>query len=124
VLLLPWLGERWADQAFFNGDPKLANRARGVDPLLVQPYWVLADASNSYANAVYYFGLATKKQPDNAQAWLYKAEFELENGCARAALQDFYKFNALDPYERRVPHAGPLEYDRALALVNSGKPKC
>jgi hypothetical protein len=122
VLLLPWLGERWSDQAFFNGDPKLANRARGVDPLLIQPYVVLADSATSYPRAIYYLGLATKKQPENAQAWLYKAEYELGFNCARAALQDFYKFNALDPYER--PTNGPDDYRKALALVNSGKPKC
>ncbi len=125
VLLLPWLGLRWADQAFVNADPKLANRARAVDPLLVEPYWALADAADaagSYTDAVYYFGLATRRQPQNAQAWLFKAEYELKNHCARAALQDFYKFNALDPYER--PDAGPDDYRTALALVNSGKPRC
>jgi tetratricopeptide (TPR) repeat protein len=122
VLLLPWLGQRWADQAYFNADAKLANRARGVDPLLVEPYWALADAQSSYAGAVHYFGLATKRQPQNAQAWLYKADFELQSGCARAALQDFYKFNALDPYER--PDQGPDDYRTALARVNSGKPRC
>jgi hypothetical protein len=126
VLLLPWLGQRWADQAFFSTNPKratqLANRARGVDPLLVEPYWALADAQTSYGHALYYYDLATKRQPQNAQAWYYKAHFELQSNCARAALQDFYKFNALDPYER--PDAGPDEYREALALVNSGKPRC
>ncbi|HEV2593103.1 MAG TPA: hypothetical protein VGU02_14560, partial [Gaiellaceae bacterium] len=126
ALLLPWLGHRWADQALFADRPaqqvRLANRARGVDPLLVEPYWALADAQPSYARAVYYFGLATEKQPQNAQAWLNKAEYELGFECARAALRDFYKFNALDPYER--PTSGPDNYRKALALVNSGKPKC
>jgi hypothetical protein len=124
VLLLPWLGHRWSDQAFFDGSTKAANRARSVDPLLVEPYWTLADAyaPTSYARAVHYFALATQKQPQNAQTWLYKAEFELGRGCARAALQDFYRFNALDPYER--PDAGPDDYRKALALVNSGKPRC
>jgi hypothetical protein len=122
VLLLPWLGHRWADQAFLNADAKLANRARGVDPLLVEPYWALADAQSTYARRIYYFDLATKRQPENAQTWLFKAQFELDNHCARAALQDFYKFNALDPYER--PTSGPDDYRKALALVNSGKPRC
>src|SRR5579885_21051 len=58
VLLLPWLGERWADAAFVADTPaqatKLANRARAVDPLLVEPYWALAAAAEErrrYANA-------------------------------------------------------------------------
>jgi tetratricopeptide (TPR) repeat protein len=100
-----------------------ANRARGVDPLLVEPYWTLAAAyTTDYARARHYYDLATKREPQNAQTWFYKAEFELSENCARAALQDFYRFNALDPYER--PDAGPDDYRRALALVNSGKPRC
>lgn len=127
VLLLPWLGQRWSDDAQFADRPaqmvRLANRARGVDPLLVEPYWTLAAAyAGNYGRARHYFALATKREPQNAQTWYAKAEFELSWGCARAALQDFYKFNALDPYERPVD--GPDDYRTALARVNSGKPKC
>ena len=43
VLLLPWLGERWASEALGASPPsravQLANRAHSVDPLLVSsPY--------------------------------------------------------------------------------------
>ncbi|HKU59284.1 MAG TPA: hypothetical protein VJP39_06735, partial [Gaiellaceae bacterium] len=61
-------------------------------------------------------------QPHNADAWLFKADYELGLGCARHALADFYKFNALNPYA--APNEGPNDYRRALALVNSGKPVC
>ena len=63
---------------------------------------------------------ATRRQPENAQTWLQKAQYELAFGCARAALKDFYRFNALDPYER--PDNGPDQYRQALRQVNTGKP--
>lgn len=127
ALLLPWLGQRWSDEAQFADSPaqmvKLANRARGADPLLVEPYWTLATANaGNYAVARHYFALATQREPQNYQTWYAKAEFELSWGCARAALEDFYKFNALNPYAR--PSEGPSDYLKARALVNSGKPKC
>jgi tetratricopeptide (TPR) repeat protein len=103
----------------------LAKRARSVDPLLVEPYWAqanAADARNEVSRAVAYFRLATERQPQNAQTWLLKAEYELGIGCARHALTDFYRFNALDPYAQ--PSEGPDDYRRALRLVNSGKPLC
>jgi hypothetical protein len=129
VLLLPWLGQRWADEAFFATDPAqattLANRARSVDPLLVEPYWALAAAAEDEGrllSARTYYRLGARRQPDNAQAWLLWAEFELRHGCARHALAAFYRFNALDRYAQ--PSEGPQEYLRALRLVNSGKPRC
>ena len=126
VLLLPWLGQRWADQAFFTTNraraTTLANRARSVDPLLVEPYWALADAQRDPRRALGFLAAATRRQPENAQTWLLKARYELAFGCARAALQDFYRFNALDPYER--PDGGPDQYRQALAQVNTGKPTC
>jgi hypothetical protein len=129
ILYLPWLGERWASDALFSVKPAhadtYAKRAKSVDPLLVEPYWARADAADErkqYGNALYYYGQATRVQPDNADAWLNKADYELGLGCARHALTDFYKFNALNPYA--APNEGPNDYRRALALVNSGKPVC
>lgn len=129
VMFLPWLGERWANDALFSVKPAQADtyakRAKSVDPLLVEPYWAQADAADQrkqYGNALYYFGQATRVQPDNADAWLNKADYELGLGCARHALADFYKFNALNPYA--APNEGPDDYRRALALVNTGKPVC
>lgn len=129
ILLLPWLGQRWADDAYFSSSPSqaitLAKRAHSVDPLLVEPYWAQANAAdtrNQVSRAVAYFRLATERQPQNAQTWLLKAEYELGIGCARHALTDFYRFNALDPYAQ--PSEGPSDYRRALRLVNSGKPLC
>jgi len=128
ALLLPWLGARWSDDAFgaIGGRPghviALAKRARSVDPLLVEPLWWQADAEKNPRVQLGLFKEATKRQPENPQTWLFKARFELDYGCARLALADFYKFNALDPYAQ--PSAGPADYRKALKLVNSGKPKC
>jgi O-antigen ligase/polysaccharide polymerase Wzy-like membrane protein len=129
VLLLPWLGERWSDDATFTASPtraeELARRARSVDPLLVEPLWALAlaaDERNDVARALGYYEEATRVQPENAQTWLAAGRYALEIGCARRALHHFYRFNALDRYAR--PSDGPDDYQRALRLVNSGKPRC
>jgi O-antigen ligase len=125
ALLMPWLGERWSGESLAASPARattLANRARSVDPLLVEPLWALAFAAQDPRSALGYYDLATRKQPQNAEAWLLKAQFELTFGCARAALNDFYKFNALNPYAR--PSEGPSDYLKARAEVNSGKPRC
>jgi tetratricopeptide (TPR) repeat protein len=104
---------------------QLARRARSVDPLLVEPLWALAlaaDERNDVARALGYYEEATRVQPENAQTWLAAGRYALEIGCARRALQHFYRFNALDRYAR--PSDGPDDYQRALRLVNSGKPRC
>ena len=129
VLLLPWLGERWANEAQWATSPKAQNadakRARSVDPFILESYWAQANAADTERKpflAIAYYGLATQRQPQSAQAWNQKAEYELGIGCPRMALADFYRFNSLDPYEN--PIYGPNDYRRALALVNSGKPIC
>lgn len=126
VLLLPWLGDRWSNDALFASTPArtvtLAERARSVDPLLVEPLWTEAGVRKDPRKALALYAEAVRKQPQNAQAWLLKAQFELQYGCPRLALADLYTFVALDPYER--PDRGPDDYRRALALVNSGKPTC
>jgi hypothetical protein len=127
-LLLPWLGNRWSEQAAI-ASPKqsvvLAKRARSVDPLLVEPLWTLglaAEVRGELPAARAYYGEATRTQPENAQTWYVKGHFELQYGCARHALEAFYRFVALDPKER--PDKGPDEYRTALRRVDSGKPLC
>jgi hypothetical protein len=123
VLLLPWLGQRWADQAFVDANAKLANRARAVDPLLVEPYWALALAHlGNPSLAVYYYGRATQVQPQNADTWWNKAEYELSLPCPRLAYEDFLRFNTLNPYAE--PSQGPDDYRKALRLVDAGKARC
>jgi hypothetical protein len=126
ALLLPWLGARWTADSEATASPAravtLAMRARSVDPLNAEAVWAQALASTGYLRQQALYALATRMEPDNPQWWVLKAQFELASGCARAALVDFYRFNALDPYAN--PDAGPNDYRTALRLVNSGKPRC
>jgi hypothetical protein len=127
VLLLPWLGQRWSDEALGAAPARamtLAKRARSVDPLLVEPIWAQAFAAEGSRPAVAqaYYLEATRRQPANPQTWLLAGRYALQQGCPRLAYPLLEKFTELDPYER--PSSGPDEYRRALALVNSGKPTC
>ena len=126
VLFLPWLGARWTADAEGASDPatavRLAKRARSVDPLNAESVWAQALATSGYLRQQALYALATRMEPENPQWWVLKGQFELTNGCARAALLDFYRFNALNQYAN--PNAGPNDYRRALALVNTGKPHC
>jgi O-antigen ligase len=126
ALLLPWLGARWTNDAEGSLNDAhavhLAKRARSVDPLSAEAVWAQALGTTGYTATQSLYALATRKEPDNPEWWVLKARYELDNGCARAALTDFYRFNALDPYAQ--PSAGPNDYRRALALVNTGKPTC
>jgi len=126
VLFLPWLGARWTADAEGASDPatavRLAKRARSVDPLNAESVWAQALATSGYLRQQALYALATRMEPENPQWWVLKGQFELTNGCARAALLDFYRFNALNQYAN--PNAGPNDYRRALALVNTGKPRC
>jgi O-antigen ligase len=127
-LVLPWLGARWSSEAAQSIGvsqsrvDRYARRARQVDPFLIEPLWWQAFETTDQLRALALYRRATEVQPQNAQAWLYKARLELENGCARAALVDFYRFNSLDRAAR--PQDGPNDYRRALRLVDSGVPRC
>jgi O-antigen ligase len=127
ALLMPWLGERWSAQATAASSSaqavKLAKRARSVDPLLVEPLWVLAfHADDQPARARAYYDEAIRKQPKNPEGYLLAGFFALDHGCPRLAYSYLEPFTELDPKER--PDKGPDAYRHALALVNSGKPTC
>ena len=62
---------------------------------------------------------ATELQPENKETWYALGVFYLDRGCPRAALPRLERFTALDRQDR-----GNKDYDRALALVNSGTPTC
>jgi hypothetical protein len=129
VLLLPWLGERWAGQAAVSVSPQhaitLAKRARAVDPLLVEPLLTLgfaSDLANRPLVARAYYAQAVRAQPKNPDVLLQAGLFELAHGCPRHAYAYLEPFTELNPKER--PENGPSAYRHALALVNSGKPTC
>jgi tetratricopeptide (TPR) repeat protein len=128
LLLLPWLGERWAGEAEVASPARavtLANRARAVDPLLVDPLWALAFAAElrgDLSQALAYYDEATRKQPANPQTWLAAGEFALRNGCPRKAYAYLLQYVERDNKARASE--GADDYRRALDLVNSGKPTC
>jgi len=129
ALLLPWLGERWSNEAAVALSPQhaisLARRARSVDPLLVEPLLTLgfaSDLANRPLVARAYYAKAVQAQPKNPDVLLQAGLFELARGCPRHAYAYLEPFTELDPKER--PENGPIAYRRALRLVNSGTPTC
>ncbi|HZO96158.1 MAG TPA: O-antigen ligase family protein [Gaiellaceae bacterium] len=128
-LLAVWLGARWTDQAFdaLGSDPAravtLAKRARSVQPLSVDPLFAQALAEQlrrRYGETLGLLQEATRLQPENAETWFRLGEFDFRvRNCPRTALPELDRFTALNPQD-----PGNVEYDRALALVNSGKPVC
>jgi tetratricopeptide (TPR) repeat protein len=131
-LVLPWLGDRWsreAEDAALSGRPahavKLARRARDVDPLSIAPLFAQGLAEQARGNVVAAaaaYERATEIQPRNPQPWLWLGRLELDAGCPRRALPHLERYVTLDPQAR--PEAGADDYRRALALVNSGTPRC
>jgi tetratricopeptide (TPR) repeat protein len=126
VLLMPWLGERWSNEALVAGRPShvisLAKKARSVDPLLVEPLWWQADAQTDPSKAVALYQAAVDKQPQNARTWLNAGLYAVSIQCPRLAYFYLERFTELDPKAR--PSDGGDAYREALRQVNTGKPKC
>jgi hypothetical protein len=131
VLLLPWLGKRWADDAYFRsittarGVDALANRAHSVDPLLLEPYWAHAQAAylrgeNSLAFAWYV--QAVKRQPHNWRTWNTAGEYAFNLQCYGRAYDYLEKFTELN--QKAQPSAGGDDYNAALKKVNLGEYSC
>jgi O-antigen ligase len=128
VLLLPWLGERWASDAL-GASParamKLADRALSVDPFLVEPYWAkayAADARDQPRQAFAYYVQAVHRQPENSETWRAAGEYAFGIGCYQTAYTYLEKYTELD--QKALPSAGGNDYKRALELVNAGKGRC
>jgi hypothetical protein len=126
VLLLPWLGQRWSNEALDATRPatkiSLAKKARSVDPLLVEPYWWQADAQTDPSKALALYQAAVDRQPKNAQTWLNAGLYGVSIGCPRVAYFYLERFTELDPKAR--PSEGADAYREALRQVNTGVPKC
>jgi tetratricopeptide (TPR) repeat protein len=121
-----WLGDRWTGEAQTAARPReaaaLAERARSVDPLAAEPIFAQAFAEERRGRLGKALGLlekATRVQPENAEAWYLLGAFDLDRGCPRKALPELERFTELNPQD-----PGNKDYDRALKLVNSGKPRC
>jgi tetratricopeptide (TPR) repeat protein len=126
-LLMPWLGERWSNEALVADSPAhviaLAKKARSVDPLLVEPLWWQADAQKDPKKAVALYQEAVDRQPKNPQTWLAAGLYAANIvGCPRLAYYYLERFTELDPKAR--PSQGADAYREALRQVNTGKPTC
>jgi hypothetical protein len=126
VLLLPWLGERWADQAL-GASPsaravQLANRAHSVDPLLVEPYWAKAEVATVPRVAFAEYVQAVHKQPANPATWLAAGEYAFGIGCYQSAYTYLERYTELDQQARQSD--GGNDYNTALGYVNAGKGAC
>jgi O-Antigen ligase len=126
VLLLPWLGERWAGDALGASPParavQLANRAHSVDPLLVEPYWAKAGAATQPRVAFAYYVEAVHRQPANPATWLAAGEYAFGIGCYQSAYTYLERYTELDQKARRSE--GGDDYNTALGRVNAGKGVC
>jgi hypothetical protein len=128
VLVLPWLGERWANDAL--GAPpakavKLADRAESVDPLLVDPLWakaLAADARGQSQGAFDLYVRAVHRQPKNPQTWRLAGLYAYQQRCYRLAYEYLERFTELD--KQAKPSQGGSQYNRALRIVDSGRAKC
>jgi hypothetical protein len=132
-----WLGDRYANQAALETSPAravtLAKRAHSLNPFSLDPVFTQALAEQELAQrakrratrdlhltrARGLLQKATEVQPDSAQAWYSLAAFDLSLGCPRHALPSFERFYQLNPQD-----PGVRLKDRALRLVNSGRPNC
>jgi O-antigen ligase len=126
ILLMPWLGERWSNDALVASPStrviSLAKKARSVDPLLVEPLWWQADAQTDPRKAVALYQAAVDKQPKNAQTWLAAGLYAASIQCPRLAYYYLERFTELNPKAR--PSQGGDAYREALRQVNTGKPTC
>jgi hypothetical protein len=131
-LLLPWLANRWTDEAEGAVVDRpahavaLARRARSVNPLALDPIFVQALAEDVRGRPGVELGLlekATRVQPENKETWFRLGDFWLNvRRCPRHALPALERVTVLDPQAR--PSQGGDAYREALRLVNSGTPRC
>ncbi len=128
VLLLPWLGARWSDEALAASPARaaqLADRAHSVDPLLVDPLWAKAFAAETLGEprrAFQYYVQAVDREPKNPQTWRLAGEYAFSLRCYRSAYTYLEKYTELDPRGR--PGSGADDYREALRQVNAGNNRC
>ena len=128
VLVLPWLGNRWALEAQ-GASPatavRLAKRAESVDPLLVEPLWARALAAQERGQARLAFAeyvRAVRRQPKNPETWQLAGLFAYSQRCYQTAYTYLEKYTELDNKAR--PSEGGDQYNEALRRVNAGKGRC
>jgi O-Antigen ligase len=124
----PWLARRYADQALAAAPARaahLADRAHALDPFLVEPYLVRADAAlqrGRKQRAFDEYVAAVHRQPKNPQTWVYAGEYAWTMNCPGLAYTYLERYTELDPQAR--PSAGGDDYRAARARVNARDYTC
>jgi len=128
TFLLPWLGRRWADEGLAASPQRaivVANRARSVDPLLVEPFWdkaLAADVLRRPQQAFDLYVAAVRRQPRNPLTWRAAGEYAFGLGCWYQAYVYLERYTELDPNNRASE--GADDYRAALDRVNRGAYRC
>ena len=128
TFLFPWLGRRWVDEGLIASPARaitLSNRARSVDPLLVEPYWNKAYAADELGKVQQAFGLfvaAVRRQPRNPLTWRAAGEYAFEQRCYYDAYTYLERYTELDPNNRASQ--GADDYRTALDRVNKHEYRC
>ncbi len=122
TFLLPSLGRRWADDGLVASPARaitLADRARSVDPLLIEPYLDKALAAEQLGRRQQAFDLyvaAVRRQPQNPQTWLWAGEYAFSQHCWYQAWLYLERYTELDP--NAPSSAGADDYRTALRRVD------
>ena len=128
TFLLPWLGGRWADQGLVASPARavtLANRARSVDPLLVEPFWdraFAADLLGQKQKAFDLFVAAVRRQPHNPLTWQAAGQYAYAQRCWYQAWFYLEHYTELDP--NAASSSGADQYRDALRRVNKHAYRC
>ena len=127
VLVLPWLGNRWATDASGRSPARaitLAKRAESVDPLLVEPLWAKAFAAELQPPAarVRLLRSAVRRQPKNPQTWLLAGRFAFDRAATRPPTPTSRVHGARQQGASRARAATTTT--PALRMVNAGKGRC
>lgn len=128
TFLLPWLGGRWADQGLVASPARavtLANRARSVDPLLVEPFWDKAFAADLLGRKQQAFDLfvaAVRRQPHNPLTWQAAGQYAYSQHCWYQAWLYLERYTELDP--NAAASSGADQYRDALRRVNLHAYRC
>jgi O-antigen ligase len=128
VLVLPWLGARWANDALGASPSRavsLAKRAEVVDPLLVEPLWARAFAAelrDRPQQAFDEYVRAVRRQPKNPETWRLAGLYAFSQDCYHLAYTYLERYTELD--NKAKPSEGADTYRRTRDLVNAGKGRC
>jgi O-antigen ligase len=128
TFLLPWLGGRWADEGLIASPVRavtLANRARSVNPLLVEPFWDKAFAADRLGHPQRAFDLfvaAVRRQPHNPLTWQAAGQYAYSQRCWYQAWFYLERYTELDPNAQSS--SGADQYRDALRRVNRHAYRC